>query len=148
MTNHSTDISKPASGDAAQDIALSRLRQRREFLFVQHNGVRQVTPHFILQAAIPAPRPCASSSPATARHIRTGLTASKKVGNAVIRNRAKRRMRALVGQLGQMQTPSQADYVLVARHSLVNADWTVLCADFTMAVGKVNRKLLATAKQE
>ena len=148
MTNHSTDITKPASGDATQDIALSRLRQRREFLFVQHNGVRQVTPHFILQAAIPAPRPCASSSPATARHIRTGLTASKKVGNAVIRNRAKRRMRALVGQLGQLQTPSQADYVLVARHSLVNADWTALCADFTMAVGKVNRKLLATAKQE
>ena len=148
MANSNITSDKAVSAEAGQAVAISRLRQRREFLFVQHKGVRQVMPHFILQAAIPASRPGQSLSPAPACCIRTGLTASKKVGNAVMRNRAKRRMRALVSQLGHMQPPSQVDYVLVARHSLVSADWTALCADFTTAVGKVNRKLLATEKQE
>ena len=148
MANSNITSDKAVSAEAGQAVAISRLRQRREFLFVQHNGVRQVTPHFILQAAIPAPRPCASSSSATARHIRTGLTASKKVGNAVLRNRAKRRMRVLMAQLGQMQTPCRADYVLVARQSLTSADWPTLCVEFTTAAERVNRKLLAADDQE
>lgn len=148
MANSSTDIDKPVSAEAGQAVAISRLRQRREFLFVQHKGVRQVMPHFILQAAIPSGRPGSSPAASSARYIRTGLTASKKVGNAVMRNRAKRRMRVLMAQLGQMPTPYRADYVLVARHSLTSADWPTLCAEFTTAAERVNRKLLAADDQE
>ena len=68
------------------------LRQRRDFLFVQHKGVRQVMTHFILQAAV---KP-ASTESQPALSYRTGVTASKKVGNAVARNRAKRRMLSLI----------------------------------------------------
>ena len=148
MAKSSTDIDKSVVPEAGPVAEISTLRQRREFLFVQHKGVRQVMPHFILQAAIPAARPGSPSASTSACHIRTGLTASKKVGNAVMRNRAKRRMRVLMAQLGRMQTPCRADYVLVARHSLVRADWLALCADFTTAAEQVNRKLLASDQQE
>lgn len=148
MANSSTDTNKSVSAEAGLAAEVGTLRSRREFLYVQHNGVRQVMPHFILQAAIPDARPGSPSANPCARHIRTGLTASKKVGNAVLRNRAKRRMRVLMAQLGQMQTPCRADYVLVARHSLTSADWPTLCADFTTAAERVNRKLLAADDQE
>lgn len=148
MANSSTDINKSVSAEAGQAAEVGTLRSRREFLYVQHNGVRQVMPHFILQAAIPDARPGSPSAHSSTRHIRTGLTASKKVGNAVLRNRAKRRMRVLMAQLGQMQTPCRADYVLVARHSLTSADWPTLCAEFTTAAERVNRKLLAEDDQE
>ena len=47
--------------------------------------------------------------------IRVGYTASKKVGNAVMRNRAKRRMRAAAAEtVGQYGT-SSTDYVLIGR---------------------------------
>ena len=148
MAKSNTDINKSVFAEAGQAAEVGRLRSRREFLFVQQNGVRQVMPHFILQAAIPDACPRSPSAHTSARHIRTGLTASKKVGNAVLRNRAKRRMRVLMAQLGQMQTPCRADYVLVARQSLTSADWPNLCAEFTTAAERVNRKLLAADDQE
>ena len=86
------------------------LRQRRDFLFVQRKGVRQVMTHFILQAAV---KP-ASTASQPALSYRTGVTASKKVGNAVARNRAKRRMRALFRKLECDHAPFGTDYVLVA----------------------------------
>ena len=95
------------------------LRQRRDFLFVQHKGVRQVMTHFILQAAL---QPSSTESQ-PALGYRTGVIASKKVGHAVARNRAKRRMRALFRKLECYHAPSGTDYVLVARHSLVQAAW-------------------------
>lgn len=140
MANSTPDMNKPVSSEARQPHRLGALRQRREFLFVQHNGVRQVMPHFILQAAIPAP-----SVPPGQR--RAGVTASKKVGNAVARNRAKRRMRALFRQLACLEPPLCADYVLVARHSLVTAPFSELKADFIAAAGRVHQKLIKTAEQ-
>ena len=117
------------------------LRQRRDFLFVQHRGVRQVMPHFILQAAV---QPSSTASQPTLGY-RTGVTASKKVGNAVARNRAKRRMRALFRKLECGHAPSGTDYVLVARHSLVQAAWAELSADFTTAAKRIHKKLIKTA---
>ena len=120
------------------------LRQRRDFLFVQQKGVRQVTTHFILQAAV---KP-ASTASQPAFSFRTGVTASKKVGNAVARNRAKRRMRALFRKLEYYHAPSGTDYVLVARHSLVQAAWTELSADFFIAAKRIHKKLIKIAAQE
>lgn len=90
----------PASG-----YKLEILRKRAEFLAVAANGKRWVAPGFILQiGGEHAPSPT----------VRYGITASKKVGNAVVRNRAKRRLRALAAHLLTHATP-QNDYVLVAR---------------------------------
>jgi len=120
------------------------LRQRRDFLFVQQKGVRQVMTHFILQAAV---KPGSTASQSAFSH-RTGVTASKKVGNAVARNRAKRRMRALFSKLDCDHAPYGTDYVLVARHSLVQAAWTDLLADFSIAAKRIHKKLNKTAAQE
>ena len=120
------------------------LRQRRDFLFVQQKGVRQVMTHFILQAAVK--RGSTASQPAFSH--RTGVTASKKVGNAVARNRAKRRMRALFSKLDCDDAPYGTDYVLVARHSLVHAAWTELLSEFSIAAKRIHKKLNKIAAQE
>ena len=120
------------------------LRQRRDFLFVQHKGVRKVMTHFILQAAV---QPSSTASQ-PALCCRTGVTASKKVGNAVARNRAKRRMRTLFRKLECGDAPSATDYVLVARHSLVQAAWAELSADFSIAAKRIHKKMIKAANQE
>jgi ribonuclease P protein component len=130
-------------------LIVSVLRQRRDFMHVQHKGIRQVMSHFILQAVMARPSSQASPfkeplfNPAVSHRI--GVTASKKVGNAVARNRAKRRMRALFRLLHPLHIPSGTDYVLIARHSLVRAGWTELTEDFSKAVKHIDKKLNANA---
>ena len=144
MTDGSIDKISFTSENNPQRHLSGALRQRRDILVVQHKGVRQVMTHFILQAA---GKP-ASTALQPALSYRTGVTASKKVGNAVARNRAKRRMRALFRKLKCDHAPSGTDYVLVARHSLVQAAWTELLADFSIAARRIHIKLIKTAAQE
>jgi len=144
MTDGGSDKINFTSENKSQMHLSGALRQRRDFLFVQQKGVRQVMPHFILQAAA---KPASTASQPSFSY-RTGVTASKKVGNAVARNRAKRRMRALFSKLDCDHAPYGADYVLVARHSLVQAAWTELLADFSIAAKRIHKKLIKTATQE
>ncbi len=82
------------------------LRKRAGFLLVASSGKKWVAPGFILQIGPPrVPDPTA---------IYYGLTASRKVGNAVIRNRCRRRLRALAAELLPQASPGH-DYVLIAR---------------------------------
>lgn len=60
----------------------ARVRKRREFLGIQASGRRMPTRHFLVLAA-PGPWPCA----------RLGVTVTKRIGNAVVRNRVKRSVR-------------------------------------------------------
>tara|TARA_B100000575_G_scaffold289538_1_gene291484 strand:+ start:1617 stop:2075 length:459 start_codon:yes stop_codon:yes gene_type:complete len=144
MTDGGLDRINLKSENKSQKHLSGALRQRRDFLFVKHKGVRQVMTHFILQAAVK--QNTATSQPALS--YRTGVTASKKVGNAVARNRAKRRMRALFRKLECDHAISGTDYVLVARHSLVQAAWAELLADFSIAAKRIHKKLIKTAAQE
>ena len=144
MTDGGLDKIDFTSENKSQRHLSSALRRRRDFLFVQQKGVRQVMTHFILQAAV---KP-ASTASQPAFSFRTGVTASKKVGNAVARNRAKRRMRALFLKLECDHAPSGTDYVLVARHSLVQAEWAELLADFSIAAKRIHKKLIKTVAQE
>jgi ribonuclease P protein component len=91
----------------ATGIKLEILRNRAEFLAVASSGKKWVAPGFILQIGAPHP---------PTPHIRYGLTASKKIGNAVIRNRARRRMRALAAEI-MPHAISEHDYVFIARVS-------------------------------
>ena len=144
MTDGGLDKIYFTSENEPQRHLSGELRQRRDFLFVQQKGVRQVMTHFILQAAV---KP-ASTASQLAFSFRTGVTASKKVGNAVARNRAKRRMRALFRKLECDHAPPGTDYVLVARYSLVQAAWSELSADFSIAAKRIHKKLIETAAQE
>ena len=144
MTDGGLDKINLISENKSQRHLSHALRQRRDFLFVQHKGVRQVMTHFILQAAVNP----ASTALQPALSYRTGVTASKKVGNAVARNRAKRRMRALFRELECDHAASCTVYVLVARHSLVQAAWTELLADFSIAAKRIHKKLIKISAQE
>ena len=72
---------------------------------------------------------------------RLGLTASKKIGNAVCRNGARRRMRALARQhLVPLARPG-VDYVLIARHDTIYCDWQDLVTGLTKAIRYLHYKL-------
>ena len=72
---------------------------------------------------------------------RFGVTASKKIGNAVCRNRARRRLRALIRlHLAGMARPG-VDYVLIARHDTISCDWQELVAGLTKAIRYLHHKL-------
>ena len=109
--------------------ALGTLKQRRDFLAAAR-ARKAVTDGLILQA-----RPRHDETDA----IRVGFTASKKVGNAVFRNRAKRRMRALAREIvGEMGRPGH-DYVLIARHgATVSLPFAALQTGLRSALRKVH----------
>ena len=71
-----------------------------------------------------------------------GYTASKRVGNAVTRNRAKRRMRAAVAEILPSYGTSGTDYVLIGRvQTTCNAKFEELKDELICAFEKLNVKL-------
>jgi ribonuclease P protein component len=71
--------------------------------------------------------------------MRIGYTVSKKVGNAVVRNRMKRRLRALAAELLPDGGVPGADHVLIGRQSGIERDYALLRAELTKALAKVVR---------
>lgn len=115
--------------------SVPHLKKRAEFLRVSGVGKRAPTPSLILQAA---------PQDANAEHpMRVGYTASRKVGNAVKRNRAKRRLRAAVREVLGPHATLNHDYVLVARSATVDRRWNDLRADLRGALKRL--KLLASS---
>lgn len=109
-----------------QTFGLGTLRKRSEFLYVRE-GDYAARGAVVIQTR---ENPAASDN----AMIRFGVTATKRIGNAVIRNRAKRRLRhvarTLLPQLGR---PGQ-DYVLIARDRTPTRDWDQLINDATRAL--------------
>ena len=71
--------------------------------------------------------------------MRIGITVSKKVGNAVIRNRMKRRFRALVRAVLPESGIAGADHVLIGRQSGIERPYAELKAELAKACAKLNR---------
>lgn len=71
--------------------------------------------------------------------MRVGITVSRKVGNAVVRNRMKRRFRELVRAVLPDAGIAGADHVLIGRASGIERDWNALIADLGKALAKVRR---------
>ena len=111
-------------------MAVDRLKRRPEFLRVAGKGRKWVTPGLILQAC---PRPDRDGPP------RVGFTASRKVGNAVARNRARRRLRVLADRLLPALGVSGHDYVIVARAETIRRPFAALEADLQGALTGVQR---------
>ncbi len=71
--------------------------------------------------------------------MRIGYTVTKKIGNAVVRNRMKRRLRALVRDLLPDKGIRGADHVLIGRAGGIERDYAALRTELAKALGKVMR---------
>jgi ribonuclease P protein component len=113
--------------------SLVRLKIRADFVRVAAGRNRAVRPAFILQAA---PQPNDRDSGGS---VRVGFTASRKVGNAVVRNRAKRRLRAMAAEVLPRQGRPGTDYVIVARATSSERVYADLVADLEGALRQIER---------
>ena len=112
-------------------VRLTRLKARAEFLRVAATRIRAVRPGLVLQAA---PQNGDGAAP-----LRVGYTASKRVGNAVARNRAKRRLRAAAAAVLPQRGQPGADYVLIARGETGTRPYAQLLGDLEGALRQLAR---------
>lgn len=118
----------PASPNPDPSLFPSRLKKRVEFLRVASKGKRAPMPGLVLQAltrddALPA---------------RLGFTVTKKVGNAVVRNRARRRLKEAARLLLSERTLTGVDLVLIGRGATGTRPFADLRQDLTKALRRIN----------
>ena len=70
---------------------------------------------------------------------RVGYTVTKKIGNAVVRNRMKRRFRELARDVIASQGATGSDLILIGRNGGIDRDFATLRADLVKAVVKLGR---------
>ena len=109
------------------------LKTRADFLRVAAGRRRAVRPGLVLQAAASPPENIGVEA------VRVGFTASRKVGNAVLRNRAKRRLRAAAAAVLARDGRKGTDYVLIARGATGERPYPELVHDLEGALRQVDR---------
>jgi ribonuclease P protein component len=103
------------------------IKKRSDFL-AANRGKRYATPGFVLLV-----RDRRDDDPTK----RLGITITKKVGNAVVRNRMRRRFRELAREMLATGGLAGADHVLIGRDGGIERDFGELRADLTKALGKL-----------
>ena len=127
--------SSPDSASAGSGRPIEVIRKRADFL-AANRGKRFVTPYFVLLAhrrrsdhAIPA------------ETIRRGITVTKKIGNAVVRNRMKRRFRALLAETLPDAGIAGVDHVMIGRKTDKEADFATMKAELQKGLKYLAKKL-------
>ena len=125
--------------------ALVRLKRRQEFLRVAGARRKWVAPGLILQArpaVTPAPGPRGKGGvtgpAAIGEGVRVGFTVSRKVGNAVARNRARRRLRAAVELVMPAHAKDGHDFVVIGRAETLRRPFAALVADLKAALERLD----------
>ena len=115
-------------------LLADRLKTRADFLRAQR-GVRRSMPGLTLEA-------CATPEPAARPgRFRVGFTASRKIGGAVQRNRAKRRLREAARAVLPLSGRERTDYVLVARPATLDRPFDGLLKDLASALAAAHLRL-------
>ena len=112
-------------------MKLQTIKKRKDFVLSNKFGKKIFNKNFILQKynQIEQDQPS----------LKFGFTATKRIGNAVKRNRAKRRMRALISlflQENRLLFDDKSSYVIVAKKSLINAPFPDLRAEMKECLSK------------
>jgi ribonuclease P protein component len=105
---------------------MQRLRQRADFLAAA-GGRKAATAAFVLQA-----RERGDGGP-----VRVGFTVSKKVGNAVERNRVRRRLREIVRLSAAPKLRAGSDYVLIGRRAALTLPFERMTQDLEGALRRL-----------
>lgn len=114
---------------------LDRLKTRAEYLRAQ-KGQRQSARGLGIEVCA-SPDGTGESAPG----IRVGITASRKVGGAVERNRAKRRLRAVAASVLPLSARAGHDYVLIARKETLSRPFAKLTDDLHRAVAAAHEAM-------
>lgn len=108
----------------------SRVRKRAEFLKIQDGGLRVSTPRFVLILSASA----AAGSP------RLGITASRRVGNAVVRSRAKRLIREAFRATRELW-PAGIDLVVIVKRATGESKLETVISEFLSAKPQIDKRL-------
>ncbi len=114
---------------------MEKLKNRRDFLRVA-KGRKWVTPGLVVQAA---PSPHLEADPARPLGPRVGFTVTKKVGNAVERNRVRRRLVASSSALLPQYGKGGVDYVMIGRRATLTRPYERLLDDLKGALIKLGQ---------
>lgn len=117
--------------------ALLRLKDRKDFLAAA-KGRKAGSATLSLQGRR---RRGHESDSADQNTIRIGFTCSKRVGNAVARNRARRRLKAAAAEIAPALGAHGCDYVLIGRPQTIDCPFDALEADMRRAFQQVTAKL-------
>lgn len=144
MESSPLDPEPPKDASPGEGVRVFRLKRRKEYLAVAATRRKWVTPGIILQIRPrkihgPGSETVAESGAGGVRPsaLGVGFTASKKVGNAVARNRARRRLKALVQAVFATHAMPQHDYVLIARQETVSRPFAALRQDLLVALKRL-----------
>jgi len=114
-------------------VKIFTFKKRKDFLRVAKSAY-VATHNMVLQAA---------PSLSITDDIMVGYTATKKIGNAVIRNKSKRRLRAVVREVLSKYAAPHTDYVFIARNSTSYCNYQELKSDTVYAIKKINKNFIA-----
>ena len=114
-------------------LPLVTIKKRSDFLRLARSNYRWVSPGFVMFVG--------KSEKDFNEEVRVGFTASKKVGKAVQRNRAKRRLRALCRDLLPQEGVPGWDHVLIARTETVTRSFGLLQSDLKSALRGLRKKV-------
>ena len=122
------DTNKSGDHGSSDLLVLERLKQRKDFLRLAH-AKRVHSTSFVLQARDRGEEPL----------LRVGFTCSKKLGNAVARNRAKRRLREIARLILPRFGQAGHDYVLIGRANITaTTKFTALQDELLAALRKLH----------
>lgn len=110
---------------------MTTIERRSDFLSASAKGKRFITGTFILQMLV---RP--ESHPA-GKPARFGFTVTKKMGNAVARNRIKRRLRAAARKAATPLLVEGCDYVIISRQKALTCPFSDLLRDMEFAFSRI-----------
>ena len=119
---------------------LDILKKRRQFLQVAASQRKWVTPGFVLQLNARAAVGSATRDDQVRDTPRVGFTVTKRVGNAVVRNRVKRRLRAAAAEVVPSYASAGSDYVLIGRKQALERPFQSLTSDLKWALRKLDER--------
>tara|TARA_B100000886_G_scaffold117339_1_gene78933 strand:+ start:1735 stop:2103 length:369 start_codon:yes stop_codon:yes gene_type:complete len=114
---------------------LARILKRSEYLRVKQRGTSVAKPGLVIQAT-------PGKNDSSFRYPRVGFTVSKRVGNAVKRNKARRRLKSIASDVLPKEGFQAWDYVFIGRLVTLDRPYDLLLEDARAALRKIHQNTI------